>query len=224
MSSPSFSPCKELRGILLPAYEPCRNFSGACAGVATWDPKAGHIPRGFIGALGSLGEIALVLITAEPANPLPGEVHKGANPGDYMERCCKTVYGHFERRASAYHSNIRGIIDDCFPGLSLSDQLRKTWIIDTYLCSAPVVEGKIPPRSEAACAKDYLYPQLELLRGRALVAMGGKARERLARFDGRFLAVGSPAQRSGNTPSVRETWTKIPGYLASRVFRAAPKR
>jgi len=80
MQSTEFSPCAELRELLLPAYAPCTHFGGACKGVAKWDTGKGYAPRGFVGALGSLDEVELVLVAAEPGDPLPGETHEGPSP------------------------------------------------------------------------------------------------------------------------------------------------
>jgi hypothetical protein len=75
-----FLPCPELLEVLLPAYRPCRNFAGTCEGRVGstpegWRPEKGHVPRGFIGAFGTLDDVKLVLVVAEPADPLPGEQH-----------------------------------------------------------------------------------------------------------------------------------------------------
>jgi len=89
MQPTRFSPCAELRELLLPAYAPCRHFDGNCHCVARWDPGKGHVPRGFVGALGSLDEVKLVLVAAEPGDPLPGETYERADPADLLDRCAE---------------------------------------------------------------------------------------------------------------------------------------
>jgi hypothetical protein len=62
--------------ILAPAYQPCRGFAQVCHEMR-WHPAAGHIPRGYLGAKGDLSEVELVLVFAEPGNPLSDEKHWG---------------------------------------------------------------------------------------------------------------------------------------------------
>jgi hypothetical protein len=40
-----------LERILTSAYNPCQEFSRDCKEMR-WDPEAGHVPRGFLGACG----------------------------------------------------------------------------------------------------------------------------------------------------------------------------
>lgn len=64
-------PDDELSALLLEAYEPCSNInvkSGICP-QAKWDPESGHIPRGFLGAMGALDDVELVMVFAEPGHP-----------------------------------------------------------------------------------------------------------------------------------------------------------
>jgi len=75
--------------------------------------------------------------TRYPARPT-------ADPADYIERCCEKVYQHFEEPATLYHRNVRKILDACFPGLGFAEQMRRAWITDAYLCSAPVEGGNVP--------------------------------------------------------------------------------
>jgi hypothetical protein len=114
---------------LLPAYAPCPNFGGACAGVARWCPGKGHVPRGFLGALGCLDEIELVLVAAEPGNPLEGETYEGTDPDDFLDRCAEEAYRDFDQafrdsdRNKDFHRNIRRwILDKCFPNLDFYHQ------------------------------------------------------------------------------------------------------
>src|SRR5437763_10943031 len=65
-----------LANILLPAYGPCPEFATACKEMR-WNPDAGHVPRGFLGACGELSEVELLLVFAEPGDPHVGERHSG---------------------------------------------------------------------------------------------------------------------------------------------------
>jgi hypothetical protein len=213
MQSSRFSPCAELRELLLPAYAPCTHFGGACAGVARWEPEKGHVPRGFFGALGFLDEVELVLVAAEPGDPLSGETHEGTDPADFLDKCAEKVYGMFDPPATLFHRNIRTILDACFPKFDFSQQMRRTWITDAYLCSAPEEGGSVRAASWRTCSRNYLLPQLRLLRDRKIVALGRKAEQRMRGFDGPFLYAGAVAPPGCNRPDVRESWTRIPQYL-----------
>jgi len=66
----------KLATVLAPAYAPCLEFQRACTEMR-WDPSQGHVPRGSLGATGSLEEVELVLVFAEPGDPHAGEQHSG---------------------------------------------------------------------------------------------------------------------------------------------------
>ena len=175
----NFLPCDELLEVLAPAYAPCVQFKGACSGIATWNPAAGLIPRGFIGGFGRLEDIELVLLVAEPGNPQPGESHViTGNAREDLQKICAYVYQHYENGTDLFHRNIRYILNICWPGLDLYQQLKKTWVTETYLCSAPVETGPVRRASERVCAATYLDPELRLLEGRTIVALGGKSQRR----------------------------------------------
>ena len=210
-------PCPELLEILAPAFEPCRHFKGACAGIARWDPVVGHIPRGFKGALGTLDEIELVLVVAEPGDTWATEFFDSeSSPTEYIERITEYSFPTMEMR-DAFSMNLRRILDDCWPGLSLHDQFRRTWITESYLCSAPRESGPVPRQSWSVCGRDYLAPQLSLLSDRAIVACGVKAQQRIEALGFKsFLPVPAIAPPEGNKPRAREMHRKIPEYLALR--------
>ena len=66
-------PAAELIENLLPAYSPCSAFQQECRS-AKWCPEKGFVPRGFLGAIGSIQDVRLVLLTAEPGDPLAAEI------------------------------------------------------------------------------------------------------------------------------------------------------
>ena len=123
-----------LKEIFEPAYR-CVGFDGTCNPSMRWAPHKGHTPRGFYGATGDLEEVVLVLVLAEPGNPSP-------NPGP--EECYADVASAFAFTGHCYlnaggpgHENVRIIVRRCFPDLSLVDAIRKVWITESVLCSAP---------------------------------------------------------------------------------------
>jgi uracil DNA glycosylase superfamily protein len=208
-----YTPSAELLAILRPAY-PCLHFADACA-TARWDPPNGFVPRGFVGALGSLDQVKLVLLIAEPGNGLPGETHPfDGNVERFMNELCEYVYVQFDRRASLFHQNVRYLLDQCWPGLSLRDQLTRTWITETYLCSAPVSTAPIPTRAWQTCVATYLRAQLRLLPDALVVALGGKAQERAGRLAA--LSAFSPAPPGCNQRGARPSWDAIGSAVRKR--------
>ncbi len=160
---------------------PCPGFSGACRGVARWKPVLGHVPRGFVGGLGSIDEIEVVILVAEPGNPLVGEKYE---LGDQLAQTCQHTFRLLSGDGSLFHRNLRYLLDQVFPGLRLRDQLRKAWITETYLCSAPEAAGRVPSDAEKECASRFLGQQLDLLEGLPVIALGDKAYARVRRVPG----------------------------------------
>ena len=188
------TPNSKLVKILQPAYRPCRGFKEGCDGIATWDPAEGHVPRGFVGAFGRLDEIKVVILLAEPGDPHGVEAYRG---GNYLEQTCEYTYKVLREGTDLFHRNLKYLLNGLFPGLSLKDQLRESWITETYLCSAPQETGPVRAAAEKECASRYLARQLELLDGLPVIALGGKAYTRAKRVPGvrnlkKAYAVGPP--------------------------------
>lgn len=211
-----YAPCPELVEVLAPAYR-CRQFDEACAGNARWDPSAGFVPRGFIGALGRLRDVRLVLLLAEPGNGLPGETHPfDGDPRALIEDLGRYVFEQFDRRPTLFHRNIRYILDQCWPGTSLREQLTRTWVTETYLCSAVGSTAPVPLRSWTACRRTYLEPQLELLCDRVIVALGGKAWQR-APTSTLIHRAFSPAPPGCNQRGARASWDAVGALVRQKL-------
>jgi hypothetical protein len=172
---------------LRPAYEPCPNFKKACKDYCLWIPQDGHVPRAFGGATGAISDIRLILVTAEPGDPADGEKYHGS-PDEMLHasmsmliKCLREDNLRRNGKAARFHKNLRKILDLCWPGDSLEDQLRKTWITPAVLCSAEKSTGVVPRKIENTCVSTYLVPQINLLENAFVIALGGKARDRLNR-------------------------------------------
>jgi hypothetical protein len=199
------------------ALAPCPNFGGDCAGIARWDPDNGYAPRGFVGALGSLDEVELVLVTAEPGDPYPGTERYPAGPPDVLlEAVCEFAFRNYETGKDLFHRNVRYILDCCFPGMTFEEQLHRTWLVDAYLCSAPVESGNVPKRSARRCTNDYLDRQLALLDGRVIAGLGAKVRDRLGWTGRPFVGVASAAPPKCNYKGSRESWSAISDAVVDR--------
>ena len=212
-----FRPCDELVRILAPALEPCPHFAGVCEGIARWAPVRGHIPRGFTGAFGTVGEIELVLVVGEPGDPFHDERYEPEkSPVEQIEEAAEYSFHALDRPDGGFSKAFRRILDFCFPEQRRYDPMRRTWKAESYLCSARRESGHIPQASLSVCGHDYLAPQLELLADRAIVACGNEVRDRIEALGvTEFLHV--PAlPRYGNRQWAIDEQRKIPEYVAER--------
>jgi len=201
---------KILVELLKEAYEPCSELAHTCISMK-WEPAAGFIPRGFLGATGSIEEVKLVLVCAEPGDPHKNEIHTG------MESVYEYANHAFETKMDVFHKNIRLIMDLCWPDLSFDEQLRKVWITESVLCSAHKECGSISKFVEKKCVEKYLRPQLRLFPNALIVAMGNKAKERIKNIGfNYFISVDSAAAPGGNTQKAKESWKEIPVKLNIR--------
>lgn len=199
------TPNKKLVEILRPVYRPCPGFKAGCAGVARWAPAQGHVPRGFVGAPGPLNEVKVVILLAEPGDPHAVESYQSRNQ---LEQTCKYTFRVLSEGTDPFHRNLKYVLNRLFPGLFLQDQLRKAWITETYLCSAPQETGPVPRVAENECVSRYLAHQLKLFAGLPVIALGGKAYERAKRVPGvrnlkKAFSVGPPGS---NQRKAKPSW------------------
>jgi len=206
-------PCRELLDILLPVYSPCHAFSAACE-TMRWAPKQGHIPRGFCGATGSLDEVELVLIAAEPGDPHPNEDYSSkASPREMLLAVTEYAYSCYETGTDLFHRNVRKILNLFWPGISFREQMRKTWITESVFCSAKKEGGNIPARVWKHCKATYLHSQLDLFPNSMIVALGSKARDR-AKDISNIVPVFAAAPPGCNFNGAEESWME-----AAKAFR-----
>ncbi len=175
----NYAPAKELARILRPAYRPCPGFELGCNGIARWIPKEGHVPRGFVGALSSIEEVQVAIVVAEPGDPLPGEAYKPKrNP---LDQTARHTYNLLTGGNAQFHQNLRYLLGLIFPKLPMDQQLRKAWVTEAYLCSAPSEGGYVRAEAEKECTERYLAKQLDLFGDIPVIALGGKAHKRTRR-------------------------------------------
>lgn len=99
------------------------------------------MPRGFLGAAGSLEEVELVMVFAEPGDPHEGERHEGMTTAyDYA------TFG-FSTGKDLFHRNVREILSLCWPEMSFEQQMRKVWLTESVLCSARKEGGSVSVRA-----------------------------------------------------------------------------
>ena len=200
-----YSPAPEITSILLPAYAPCPGFEGACQRVAKWDPRMGHVPRGFVGATSSLSEVEVVLLVAEPGDPydsLPTE----AEPLSLLNQSYLDTFEHFRDGKDLFHRNLRRVLSLVFPGLGFAEQSKKAWITEAYLCSAPQETGPVRSQSERWCARHYLTKQLALFDGLPVIALGRKAQKRAKPYAPDLIEAYAIAPPGCNSKAALPSW------------------
>ena len=213
-------PCDELLEVLRPAFSPCCHFKRDCkTAKMRWDPQNGHVPRGFCGGFGRLSDVEFVLIIAEPAEPQTSEKYSW-RPGsekELVKSIAKGVFDALEDPPTIFHKNLKYILNNICPNLGLHEQLKKTWITDSVLCSAPKLCG--PVSSERTCVDSYLVHQLRLLKDSRVVALGRKAERRTMMAFDRLdqLGIAHPkysyawasAPPGANRPQAKKSWDRL---------------
>lgn len=176
-----------------------------------WQPENGHVPRGFCGATGRIDEVQLVLVVAEPGDPGFGESYSGNSIDEALEVSLSGI----RNPTRPFHKNVRKIMDICFPGTALDEQLRRTWRTNAVLCSATVKCGPVPRTIEDTCVSSYLVRQLELFPNAMVAALGGKAHRRLSRAGIQSLPALHPTCRESDTAKFA-SWQAIARELRRR--------
>lgn len=174
-------PHNRLVKILRPAYKPCPGFRLGCEGVARDCPGTGHAPRGFVGALSSLKEVKVVIVGAEPGDPLQGEIYRHGD--DLFDQVARHTFDLALAKGSCFHTNLAHLLDLIFPGDEIRQQLEKAWVTESYLCTAPG-NGYVRKQAERECVGRYLQRQLDLFGDVPIIACGAKARERMKLVSG----------------------------------------
>ena len=201
--------------VLAPAYAPCVEFRRSCADMR-WSPADGHVPRGFVGATGSLQEVELVLVFAEPGDPHDGERHTG------LESTFAYSYFAHGTGKDLFHRNVRKILSLCWPALTFDEQLRKCWLTESVLCSALKEGGSVPTRASRACGERYLRAQLSLFPNALIAALGSKAKERLrALHVNEFVSAYAAAPPGCNRSEALPSWEIIASELRRRTNHGA---
>ena len=202
----TYTPVQEFVEILQPAYR-CSSFDGACKGSATWKPNFGYVPRGFVGALGSIDEVKVILLSDRPGNPFSQERYSAPNE---LEQTIHFTFQCSSKRIPPFHENLGYLLDRLFPNEALEDQLRKAWETNSYLCSFPEHADDAPTKAWHECVDRYLVPQLALLPGRPVIALGttvGKRARRAGVDKNLLFEANALRQRSRSRErSARRTW------------------
>ena len=159
---------------MLVDMQKCSNF-GVCD-HAVYDPQGGHVPRGFSGATGSLDEVYLVMVFAEPGFPLPEEKFSG-NPERDLEVLLDPKY--LRSRTNPFHANIRTFLDGVFPQFcgDFDRQLNHVWLTQSRLCSISEELGTIKRSARLMCSRKHLVEQVKLFPNAIVLFAGEKPKQ-----------------------------------------------
>ncbi|THJ64732.1 hypothetical protein E8P82_14260 [Arthrobacter echini] len=205
-------PDDKLSEMLRAAYLPCGNF-GACR-EAQWAPESGHIPRGFLGASGTLDDVEVVMVFAEPGHPHPGEAYdRKDSPDTLLENAMDHAYEAFAMGTDLFHRNVRWFLDQLYPNLSFNEQLRYVWLTEGRLCS---IDNEIGSQRDHRCAQRYLRAQLEILPNATIVAFGGKAHDYVRRLEVEHVKAYALAPPGANHRPARPSWERAIGHIKSQ--------
>jgi hypothetical protein len=144
------------------------------------------------------------------------ESHDGRSPARGFDSAYNYAYECFECGRDEYHRNIRFILDLCFPNATLEEQLRRSWITNSVLCSADVECGSVPARVIRECRQRYLMPALQLMPDALIAALGRKAEERLAGVNRRVIRAAHPSPPGCRFKRARPSWIALAEELHER--------
>ena len=198
----SHLPHPNLMSTLREAYSPCR-FFGQCK-EAQWNPNSGHIPRGYLGATGSLEDVRLVMVFSEPGHPYSEDGYNSKIGADgLIELSVSHTYSCFNSGQDVFHRNARWFIDQIYPNLSFNEQLRHVWLTEGRLCS---IDNEIGSTTDRTCAKHYLKGQVDMLPNATVVAFGGKAKKYLQGIGIQYIGAYALAPPGANHKPARPSW------------------
>jgi hypothetical protein len=180
-----------------------------------WNPMVGHVPRGFCGAIGNNVDVKVILVCAEPGDPHPEECHEADGTAEgRLDSACHYAWECFAHGKDQFHRNIRNILDMIWPELSFREQMNKTWITDSVLCSAKTEGGSIPRKVVQECTKRYLKNQIMMFANAKVVALGKKAQSRLMQANiTDFIPAYAAAPPGCNFRGAKESWQYVASVL-----------
>ena len=181
----------KLLNILKSAYAPCKHINGKCAETCRWKPEIGLVPSGFGGARGNLSDVKLVIVAAEPGEPVDNANYND-NPIGMVKNSIRifdeAMVDKFvtrgQKKIPNFHRSLTEILNFFWNDLDKEEIYRRTWYTNTILC--PFLKGehgvhrsrhlKIVGKN---CIKKYLKSQLDLFEKAFVLALGSKARDRM---------------------------------------------
>lgn len=186
----------------MPAYAPCIGF-GICP-EAVWNPALGYVPRGFLGAVGTLSEVRAIMVFAEPGGVYPGDHYDPHLPPQALLQETVNQTGRIIATSSdQFHRNLRWFIDQILPGQNFATQLRGVWLTEGRLCS---VTQEIGGRKDRRCADRFLAQQITLMPQAVVIGFGSKAQAYLSALQITHCAARALAPPGANHKPARPSW------------------
>jgi len=228
------SPNKDILNILREVHTPCphlakcnADWSHKVTNPLLWQPERGFVPCSFFGAFGEPDEVQLVIVIAEPSNNPLETFPADAKGPELLTAVTENSYQHVVNGAEPYHQRLRRILELLLGSSSLPEQLRRTWVMSSVLCSIPKPlssTSEVPSGVEARCSSSYLFPALRLFRNAEVVALGTKAYNRLQRLAQRpdapeALAQVIPAMHPSARPidNPEQSWRRAAAEFSERL-------
>ncbi len=122
-----------------------------------------------------------------------------------------------------FHTNVRHILDLCFPNTKFEEQIRKVWFTESVLCSAPKTTGPVAREVSDECGNRFLRQQLELVPNAVIAALGGKAQRRIKRLGlttagktREVIHAVAAAPPGANHKNLKASWKKIAKAVHTR--------
>lgn len=170
------------------------------------------MPCGFGGATGSIEDVKLVIVTAEPGDPPDAAAYTGG-PDSMLANSLHIFHaamlnGSVLRggRTAPFHRNMLRILKIFWPRDNLDEQLKKTWTTNAVLCPTPKSGGAHSSRVEDTCTRTYLAAQLAVFSGAFVFALGSKAKRRMTAAGLRVDAAGLHPSARASDAAKRESW------------------
>jgi uracil-DNA glycosylase len=106
---------------------------------------------------------------------------------------------------------MRQLLELCWAELTFDQQMERTWITDSVLCSAPVESGNVWRPAWRECRDRFLAPQLRRFPHAFVIALGRKAKERIAGVIGsrEWDHCSSVAPPEGNRHEAKKSWVRV---------------
>lgn len=215
----SLLPFAKLTSLMLEAY-PCIHFcsqeiesiknkseviSESCS-QAIWSPLEGKIPRGFLGATGNVDDVKVIMVFAEPGNPIENDNFDLSLDSNYLlETCINHTYNCMKNREKQFHKNVRWFLDELLPETNgnFDEQLRYVWLTESRLCSITKAGGSASRRN---CTKHFLKRQIDMMSHARIIAFGGKAQGALDRLNKKYISAWAFAKPGANRPEAKQSW------------------
>jgi hypothetical protein len=209
-------PNPKILELLKKLYQPCSNFS-QCP-EAQWDPLRGQIPRGFKGSTGGLDEVETIMVFAEPGHPDPEKETYAPNltENEFIRQSIEYGFHSLEVGRTPFHENVRWFIEQLYPDTSIEEWSKKVWMTESRFCSIDSEIGKVSGENKSLCAKERLFPQIQLFPNATTVLFGNKSQKRAHNLIPNAITAYALAPPGANHKPAKPSWLKAIDIVKSK--------